>query len=233
MSVYVVQRGDTLARIAARYGTSVAALAQANRISNPNRIAVGQRINVPDKTGVVRVVDSSGRTVVTTPKAAAVIQQAAATRGAVVDVVLQVGQANRVVGYSSTLTQQYRDKLNTSGFSVVALDDTNLRILTGGTIKVRVQITGDGYANARDAASVVAGAASALGYNVTSFTGALVSAGSGGNASGLKQEDFNKPPDPNKKGVLEGIADALGITKTTVGVLGAAVGLGVIVALDH
>jgi LysM repeat protein len=45
-SVYVVQRGDTLSKIAARYGTSVSALMAANGIQNPNRIYVGQRLAV-------------------------------------------------------------------------------------------------------------------------------------------------------------------------------------------
>jgi murein DD-endopeptidase MepM/ murein hydrolase activator NlpD len=45
--VYVVQAGDTMARIAARYGVSVWAVAQANEIANPNVIHVGQRLFIP------------------------------------------------------------------------------------------------------------------------------------------------------------------------------------------
>jgi len=45
--VYVVQRGDTLARIAARYGTTLQALAVANGITNINHVWVGQRLKVP------------------------------------------------------------------------------------------------------------------------------------------------------------------------------------------
>lgn len=41
---YRVQRGDNLTRIAARYGVSVAQLQQWNRITNPNRIYVGQTL---------------------------------------------------------------------------------------------------------------------------------------------------------------------------------------------
>lgn len=44
---YRVQPGDTLSGIAARYGTTVAALAQLNGIANPNRIYVGQVIQIP------------------------------------------------------------------------------------------------------------------------------------------------------------------------------------------
>ncbi len=43
---YTVRRGDTLARIASWYGTSVAALAALNRLRNPNVIYVGQKLCV-------------------------------------------------------------------------------------------------------------------------------------------------------------------------------------------
>jgi LysM repeat protein len=44
---YVVQRGDTLSRIAARFGVSLSALMSANGITNPNLILVGQRLVIP------------------------------------------------------------------------------------------------------------------------------------------------------------------------------------------
>ncbi|MBI3181333.1 MAG: LysM peptidoglycan-binding domain-containing protein [Myxococcales bacterium] len=47
-STYTVRSGDTLSAIAARYHTTVAALASANRIRNVNLILVGQRLVVPD-----------------------------------------------------------------------------------------------------------------------------------------------------------------------------------------
>jgi LysM repeat protein len=46
-TVYYVQPGDTLLRIAQRFNTTVAALAQLNGIVNPDRIRVGQRILIP------------------------------------------------------------------------------------------------------------------------------------------------------------------------------------------
>src|SRR5262245_45947584 len=46
-AVYTIQRGDTLARIAARYNITMTALANANCITNPSRILAGQRIYVP------------------------------------------------------------------------------------------------------------------------------------------------------------------------------------------
>lgn len=45
-SIYIVQRGDTLSRIAARFGSTVSALAARNGLANPNLIWVGQRLSI-------------------------------------------------------------------------------------------------------------------------------------------------------------------------------------------
>jgi len=45
---YIVQRGDTLSRIATRNGTTVTALVQVNNLSDAARIFVGQRLIIPD-----------------------------------------------------------------------------------------------------------------------------------------------------------------------------------------
>jgi LysM repeat protein len=44
---YVVRRGDTLASIAYRHGTTVWAIANANGLANPNYIYPGQRLRIP------------------------------------------------------------------------------------------------------------------------------------------------------------------------------------------
>jgi LysM repeat protein len=44
---YVVQRGDTLYRIAQRYGVTVEVLVAANSLANPDRLDVGQVILIP------------------------------------------------------------------------------------------------------------------------------------------------------------------------------------------
>jgi LysM repeat protein len=44
---YVVRRGDTLAKIALRYRTSVSAIVVANNIANQNLIHVGQSLSIP------------------------------------------------------------------------------------------------------------------------------------------------------------------------------------------
>jgi LysM repeat protein len=48
---YVVVPGDSLGRIAARFGTTVSAIAQANGITNINLIFVGQRLTIPTGGG--------------------------------------------------------------------------------------------------------------------------------------------------------------------------------------
>jgi LysM repeat protein len=46
-TTYVVKRGDTLGRIAAQFGISVQAIVDANGLSDPNHIVVGQRLVIP------------------------------------------------------------------------------------------------------------------------------------------------------------------------------------------
>ena len=52
-AVYIVRSGDTLLRIATRFGTTVSAIARANNITNPNRIQAGQRLFIPGPGNVV------------------------------------------------------------------------------------------------------------------------------------------------------------------------------------
>jgi len=46
-AAYEVKSGDTLAKIAGNYGTSVSQLAKANNLSNPNQLKVNQQLIVP------------------------------------------------------------------------------------------------------------------------------------------------------------------------------------------
>lgn len=47
-----VRRGETLSRIASKYHTSVQAIVDANRLGSRNRVVVGQRLMIPDASGV-------------------------------------------------------------------------------------------------------------------------------------------------------------------------------------
>lgn len=46
---YRVQRGDTVAAIASRFGVTVAQVAQASNLSNPGLIFVGQKLTIPNQ----------------------------------------------------------------------------------------------------------------------------------------------------------------------------------------
>jgi lipoprotein-anchoring transpeptidase ErfK/SrfK len=50
-TTHIVQRGETVSRIAYRYGTTVAAIASANGLRNPSLIYVGQRLRIPSGGG--------------------------------------------------------------------------------------------------------------------------------------------------------------------------------------
>ena len=60
---YTVKAGDSLSRIAARNGLTLAQLLQANpRITDPNRINVGDIVNLPDSSGATDASDASEAT---------------------------------------------------------------------------------------------------------------------------------------------------------------------------
>jgi nucleoid-associated protein YgaU len=44
---HVVRRGDSIARIASQYGTTVEAIVKANNLADPDRISVGQKLFIP------------------------------------------------------------------------------------------------------------------------------------------------------------------------------------------
>ncbi|WP_224371572.1 glucosaminidase domain-containing protein [Hyalangium versicolor] len=61
MKTYSVRSGDTLSALAKKFGTTVSALAKSNNISNPSKIAVGQKLTIPD-TFDSKPTTSSGNT---------------------------------------------------------------------------------------------------------------------------------------------------------------------------
>jgi LysM repeat protein len=65
--VYVVQRGDTLQRIANHYGVPLNAIVSYNQIVNPSRIYPGQRIVIPSSWGHNPPPPSSGTQYVVKP----------------------------------------------------------------------------------------------------------------------------------------------------------------------
>jgi LysM repeat protein len=59
--VYVVAKGDTLSLIAKRFGISLAELQKLNGITNPDQIAVGQKLRVPAATSGSSATSTSGQ----------------------------------------------------------------------------------------------------------------------------------------------------------------------------
>ncbi len=56
--VHVVQTGETLSGIAARYGTTVQALVTENKLANPDLIVAGQRLRLPEP-GAITTADNN------------------------------------------------------------------------------------------------------------------------------------------------------------------------------
>ncbi len=65
--VHTVTRGQTLSQIAARYGTSVAAIRAANNNVNPRRLQIGQRLVVPRAPGAAEPAARPAEEVVEAP----------------------------------------------------------------------------------------------------------------------------------------------------------------------
>lgn len=60
-ATYTVKAGDNLSTIAKMYGVTTTLLAQANGITNPSRIYVGQKLRIPGVTAPVATGTTSGR----------------------------------------------------------------------------------------------------------------------------------------------------------------------------
>ena len=61
---YTVKKGDSLKAIAIRHKTTTAALATANRIKDPNKLLLGQRLVIPGRSGTVASNKTKPKTVV-------------------------------------------------------------------------------------------------------------------------------------------------------------------------
>lgn len=81
---YTVRPGDTLAAIASRYGISIAAIAQANNLTNWNFVWYGQRLRIPGTTSISGVVPSAPQS--NAPQAAAPVPVNAPTAGKWIDI---------------------------------------------------------------------------------------------------------------------------------------------------
>ena len=57
---YTVRWGDTLTTLAARFGTSVRSLAEANGLADPNRVLAGRTLSIPGKAATKHVDQGDG-----------------------------------------------------------------------------------------------------------------------------------------------------------------------------
>src|ERR1044072_3025068 len=58
--VHTIKKGETLGAIARQYGVSVSALAKANGLADPNRIAAGRALARPGPAGPAPAVPAAG-----------------------------------------------------------------------------------------------------------------------------------------------------------------------------
>ena len=65
-STYTVKYGDTLGKIALKYGVTYQEIAKVNKIANVNRITVGQKLVIPSKTAATAVKQTAATKVDTT-----------------------------------------------------------------------------------------------------------------------------------------------------------------------
>jgi LysM repeat protein len=94
-----VKAGDTLSAIARTYGTTVAAIAQANGISNTSKINAGQKLTIPGVTGPV----ASGSVRYYTVQPGDNLSRIAAKYGVTVDSIVKANKiANPRLIYSGT-----------------------------------------------------------------------------------------------------------------------------------
>ena len=57
--IYIVQAGDSLYSIAARFSVSIDDLLAVNGITDPNQLAVGQQLIIPGLEGVTGILDTT------------------------------------------------------------------------------------------------------------------------------------------------------------------------------
>lgn len=127
--IYVIKKGDTLIPIANRFGVTVREIQQANGISDPSRLSVGQEIVIP-----IRQDGESGPTVVPTPTPVALDIQGIGFHRTPVDSLWCMGEIVNVSGKPAEEVQ-----------IEVSLHDTDGQLLASGSAYAALDIipTGD------------------------------------------------------------------------------------------
>ncbi|MGQ9598613.1 MAG: LysM peptidoglycan-binding domain-containing protein [Anaerolineae bacterium] len=147
--VHVVQQGETLSSIAARYGTTVQAIAQANGLSNLNLVYVGQRLVIP--TGGSSVIAPGGTYTV---RAGDTLWSIAVRHGTTVPTLMQANGLTNAsylyVGQRLTIPGGNSGSSGTQGggsIYVVRSGDTLASIASRHGVSVSAIVSANGLAN--------------------------------------------------------------------------------------
>jgi LysM repeat protein len=153
-TAYTVKPGDTLSEIAAKSGTTVDALMQANpALTNANQIQAGQALNVPGATGsyvetATDILDSAKKAVSSAKKAVKLGQAAGALRN-VDEIAQNLSRASHALTNVDTDIARLRALPNPTGAQSAALSSL-LEQRTGLSKTIRSNLTNATSLNALD-----------------------------------------------------------------------------------
>ncbi len=173
--IHTVRRGEALYAIAARYGTTIQAIVQANRLANPNYIYAGQRLIIPGGGSSNSGASQSGSGWTYTVRRGDTLSGIAARNGTTVAAIMQANGLRSYIIYSG-------QRLVIPGGSSTASSGTN-QTGSSQTYTVRRGDTLSGIA-ARHGTTVAAiMRANGLGSTVIYSGQRLVIPGTSGNAA--------------------------------------------------
>jgi len=125
--IYVIAKGDTLIPIARKFGVTVQEITDANGITDPRRLRIGQEIIIPVHA------DESGPTVVPTPTPVDLLIQGLAFHRTPVDSLWCLGEVLNVSGQPAEEVQVQ-----------VSLHDEQGKLLVSGAAFTEIDIVPDG-----------------------------------------------------------------------------------------
>jgi LysM repeat protein len=125
--IYAIQKGDTLIPIARKFGVTVKEITDANGITDPRRLRIGQEIIIPVQPG------ESGPTVVPTPTPVDLQIQGLAFHRTPVDSLWCLGEVSNISGQPAEEVQVR-----------VSLHDEQGRLLASGAAFTQIDILPDG-----------------------------------------------------------------------------------------
>ena len=125
--IYTIKKGDTLIPIARKFGVTVQQITEANGISDPRRLRIGQEIIIPVRPS------ESGPTVVPTPTPVDLQIQGLAFHHTPVDTLWCMGEVGNISGQPAEEVQVQ-----------VSLHDDQGRLLASGAAFTEIDILPDG-----------------------------------------------------------------------------------------